>query len=66
MTKLSIPDMSCAHCKTTVETALSAVPEAGEVTVDLTGRTATVTGPALSAALIAALDQVGYPATVAG
>ena len=63
MTTLSIPDMSCAHCKMTVETALAKVPDAGTVTVDLASHSATVTGPAAASALIAALDKVGYPAT---
>jgi copper chaperone len=65
MTTLSIPDMSCAHCKSTVETALSAVPGADGVTVDLVARQATVSGPAPVTDLIAALDQAGYPATEA-
>jgi Au+-exporting ATPase len=58
--------MTCAHCKQRVETALSAVPDSGQVTVDLAGRAAQVTGPAPAAALIAALDKAGYPATLAG
>lgn len=65
MTTLSVPDMSCNHCKATVEAALAAVPETGAVTVDLTTRKVEVTGPAPAQALIQALDQVGYPATVA-
>jgi copper chaperone len=66
MTTLSIPDMTCAHCKQRVETALSAVPDAGRVTVDLAGRTVQVAGPAAADALVAALDRAGYPATIAG
>lgn len=65
MTKLSVPDMSCNHCKSTVETALSSVPESGTVKVDLTTRQVEVTGPAPVDALIQALDKAGYPATVA-
>lgn len=65
MTKLTVPDMSCNHCKMTVETALAAVPETGAVTVDLSTRTVQVDGPAPAAALIQALDKAGYPASVA-
>lgn len=65
MTRLSVPDMSCNHCKATVEAALGSVPETGTVTVDLTTRQVEVTGPAPVDALIQALDQAGYPATVA-
>ena len=65
MTTLSVPDMSCNHCKATVETALAAVPQSGTVTVDLAARKVQVAGPAPASALIAALDQAGYPASVA-
>ena len=65
MTTLSVPDMSCNHCKASVEAALGTVPEAGSVTVDLTTRKVKVAGPAPATALIAALDKAGYPATVA-
>jgi copper chaperone len=63
MTTLSVPDMNCAHCKLAVETALAAVPGVETVVVDLPGRVATIMGNALAPALIAALDQAGYPAT---
>jgi copper chaperone len=66
MTKLSIPDMSCGHCKAAVETALTAVADAGTVEVDLATRMARVSGPAPVAELLAALDQAGYPASIAG
>lgn len=65
MTTLSVPDMSCSHCKATVETALGAVPEAGNVSVNLSTREVEVTGAAAAAALIAALEKAGYPASVA-
>jgi copper chaperone len=64
MTRLSVPDMSCGHCKAAVEAALIAIPNVGPVSVDLTLRQVEVAGEAPSAALIAALDQAGYPATV--
>jgi copper chaperone len=64
MTTLSIPDMSCAHCKASVETALAAVPGSGAVSVQLAERRAVADGPAPSAALLAALAAAGYPATV--
>ena len=63
MTTLSIPDMSCGHCKAAVEAALATVPDAGAVTVDLAARKAKVAGPAPVPALLAALDAAGYPAT---
>ena len=66
MTILSVPDMNCNHCKATVEGALSAVPQAGAITVDLGKRTVDASGTATADLLIDALDKAGYPATVAG
>ncbi len=63
--KLSVPDMSCGHCKATVEKTISAVDPAARVAVDLTTRTVDVTGTAATAALLKALADEGYPATVA-
>ena len=65
MTTLSVPDMSCGHCKATVEAALGALPQVGTVKVDLTTRKVEVTGHALTVDLLKALDAAGYPATVA-
>jgi copper chaperone len=64
MTKLSIPDMTCGHCKASVESALTALGDAGTVTVDLAAKTATATGPAAPERILKALDEVGFPATV--
>ena len=65
MTRLSVPDMSCNHCKAAIEAALASVPDSGTIKVDLTTRQVEVTGPAPVDALIQALDQAGYPATAA-
>lgn len=62
MTLLSIPGMTCGHCRTAVETALGSVPGAGPVVVDLDARTAKVGGTAPVAALVAALAAAGYEA----
>ncbi|NGQ91928.1 heavy-metal-associated domain-containing protein [Rhodobacter sp. HX-7-19] len=66
MTTLSIPDMTCGHCKATVESTLGALGDAGQISVDLASRTATATGPASPDRLIRALDEVGFPATAIG
>ena len=31
MTSFSVPDMTCNHCKATIEKALSAVPQSGPI-----------------------------------
>lgn len=66
MTILSVPDMTCGHCKAAVETALNALPDVGTVSVDLSAHRIEVSGKAPAEVLIQALDQAGYPATVAG
>ncbi len=66
MTNLSIPDMSCGHCKVAVEAALAAVPGVRDISVDLAERRASVGGEAPAPALLAALEAAGYPAQVTG
>ncbi len=62
MTTLSVPDMSCGHCKASVEAALTPLPGVQAVTVDLAAREVTIAGPATPPALIAALASIGFPA----
>lgn len=64
--KLSIPDMTCGHCKATVERTITAVDSAAVVKVDLAGHTVDVTTTAAPDAVLEALKAEGYPATVAG
>ncbi len=63
MQTFSVPDMSCGHCKRSIEEALSALPDAGKVTVDLAAHLVTTEGPAPAAAIQAILSDIGYPAT---
>jgi copper chaperone len=62
MITLEIPDMSCGHCKATVEKALASVDPAAAVTVDLAARRASVDTGMPVTALIAALDAAGFAA----
>lgn len=64
--KLSIPDMSCGHCKATVEKAIAGADAAARAAVDLGSRTVEVTGAAHPEAILAALSAEGYPATKIG
>jgi copper chaperone len=66
MTQFSVPDMNCKHCQATIEKALSAVPGSAPVRFDLERHLLTTEGPAPAAAIIAALAEVEYPATVLG
>lgn len=64
MTLLSVPDMSCGHCKASVEEALARIPGTAPVTVDLPGRQVEVGGSAAPDALVKALDEIGFPARI--
>ena len=61
---ISIEGMACMHCVKHVQEALAAVPGVQEVTVDLEGKSATVSvdGSVTDAALKAAVDEAGYQA----
>jgi copper chaperone len=59
---LTIPDMSCGHCRASVVAALTALDQGAQVVVDLDRRQAEVTTVASADAVIAALDAVGFPA----
>jgi copper chaperone len=63
MTSVSIPDMSCNHCKAAVTTALAEVPGVTNVEIDLDLRTARVAGSAQLLAILSALERAGYPAS---
>lgn len=65
MITLNIPDMSCGHCKASVEAAVAKLDPQASVTVDLAAKTAVVTSTKPVADLIDALRVVGFPATAA-
>jgi copper ion binding protein len=63
---LAIDGMTCASCVARVERALQAVPGVVGATVNLATERAHVTGLADRAALIRAVEAVGYDARLAG
>lgn len=64
-TVLTIPAMSCGHCKAAVEKALLDVRDVEEAVVDLDGKTAAVThrDGVDEGALRSAVDSAGYEVT---
>ena len=57
----SVPGVSCAHCKSAIESGVSSVPGVTSVDVDLDAKTVTVVGEPLDeSALVAAIDEAGY------
>ena len=55
---LSVPDMSCGHCRASIAAALSALGATARF--DMAARQVTVSG-AEAADVIAALDRIGFP-----
>lgn len=62
-TVLSVPEISCGHCKAAIEGALSGVDGVDAAEVDITAKTVRVAhDPARAdrAALVAAIEDQGY------
>jgi copper chaperone len=57
---LSVPDMSCGHCRASIEGALT--PLGATAAFDMDQRRVTVSGPVTPDAAIAALDAIGFDA----
>ena len=62
--KLSVPDMTCGHCKAAVERAIAATDAGAKVQVDLDSHTVAVETSAPTDALLRALSGEGYEARV--
>ncbi|HSG55124.1 MAG TPA: heavy-metal-associated domain-containing protein, partial [Paracoccaceae bacterium] len=60
MTLLTIPDMSCGHCKAAILKTLAEVAPQATAEINLEARTATVTGANDLPALLKALADEGY------
>ncbi|MCF7699264.1 heavy-metal-associated domain-containing protein [Loktanella sp. M215] len=63
MTTYSIPDMSCGHCKATIEKTVHGLDPAATLTFDMPARTVQVQSGTDDARLQQALAAEGYPAT---
>ncbi len=62
MIRYSIPDMSCGHCKATVDKTVKALDPHAVLQFDMGARTVEIQTDAPTAALLAALAASGYPA----
>jgi copper chaperone len=62
MVVLCVPDMSCGHCKATVEGAIRSVDPGAAVSVDLATRHVRISSGAPIEALLVALEMDGYRA----
>jgi len=62
MITLSIPEMSCNHCKVAVESAIARTDAQAEARVDLSNRRAEINTSAPAEAFITALSASGFAA----
>ena len=61
MTTYSVPEISCDHCKQSIEDAVGAVPGVSAVVVHVDARTVDVElGSASESAVIEAIEEAGY------
>lgn len=65
MTRLNVPDMSCGHCKASIEKAITTLDPAAQVGVDLTAKTVDVSTTVPDADIIAAVRAKGFDASIA-
>ncbi len=62
---LSVPGMSCGHCETAIKSEVGNVVGVSSVAVDLDSKDVVIAGAELDVdALIAAVDEAGYEATL--
>jgi copper chaperone len=59
---LSVPDISCGHCKSSIEGAVGPLPGVDHAEVSIDDRTVDVTfdDPATRAEIVAAIEAQGY------
>ena len=56
-----VPDMTCSHCKMSVEGEVGKVTGVASVAVDLTTKLVTVVGDTLDRdSIVAAIDEAGF------
>lgn len=65
MTRFHVPDMSCGHCKATIEKALAGIDADAKVEVDLDTRSVRVASARPASELQAAMKASGYESSVA-
>ncbi len=63
MTTFHIPDMSCGHCKATVEKAITILDPEAHINFDMEARQVALDSTLSIAKVQAALAEAGYPAT---
>lgn len=65
MTTLNIPDMSCGHCRATVEQTVTGIDAGAKLIFDMENRKVTLDSTGDLDRILAALKGQGYEATPA-
>lgn len=63
-TTITVEGMSCDHCEQTIEEALQGVSGVSDVRADREAESATIEGDPDNAALVRAIEDAGYEASV--
>ena len=58
-TTYSVPEISCGHCKSTIEAAVPGLGDVARVEVDIEAKTVTVEGGDRST-IVTAIEDAGY------
>lgn len=58
-TTYSVPEISCGHCKSTIESAVQGLGDVARVEVDIDAKTVTVEGGDRDA-ILTAIEDAGY------
>jgi copper chaperone len=65
MTKFSVPEMSCGHCKATIEKAVAEIDPGAKLQFDMDARKVDIEASVDTTAILAALKDAGYEASPA-
>jgi copper chaperone len=63
MIAFDIPEMSCGHCKSTIEAAIRSVDPTADITIDLRGHTARIATGQDAGVVARAIESAGYAVT---
>ncbi len=63
--RFSVPNMSCGHCKSAIETAVNGADPAARITFDMDKRIVDIQSQASAADLQSAMSGAGYDSQTA-
>jgi copper chaperone len=61
MTDLHVPDLSCGHCKATIEKAIKTLDPDAHISFDMDARNIHVTSGVATGMIVTTLSEAGYP-----